>query len=111
MLDDSANLMLNLPEDRPEGREHRGGALHPVRLSPGSKLARVVWLLSIIGLRSGKRTILAERRPLGGHLRSLASCNKGLHHGGPGQRQIAAVVAPAAHRQQPAVTPAISQGA
>ena len=41
-LVEGGSLHQHLPEDRPEGREHRGGALHPVGISPGSKLARIV---------------------------------------------------------------------
>lgn len=35
-----AGLLQHLPEDRPEGREHRANATHPVRVRAGSKLAR-----------------------------------------------------------------------
>jgi len=35
-------LLQHLPEDRPGRREHRGGAIHPVTLAAGSKLARIV---------------------------------------------------------------------
>ncbi len=35
-------LFQHLPQDRPLGREHRGGVRHPVRIVPGSRLAEVV---------------------------------------------------------------------
>ena len=41
-LVEGATLYQHLPEDRPGKREHRGGAIHGVELSPASKLARVV---------------------------------------------------------------------
>ena len=37
-----ATLHQHLPDDRPGTREHRGGAVHDVRLTPGSKLAQLL---------------------------------------------------------------------
>ncbi len=41
-LVEGGSLHQHLPEDRPGTREHRGGAIHGVTLTPQSKLARVV---------------------------------------------------------------------
>ena len=41
-LVEGGSLHQHLPDDRPGSREHRGGAIHAVTLSPASRLARVV---------------------------------------------------------------------
>ena len=41
-LVEGATLLQHLPEDRPGCREHSGGALHPVAVAAGTKLAGVV---------------------------------------------------------------------
>ena len=38
-LTGGGHLHQHLPEDRPRGREHRGGVMHPVHVRPESKLA------------------------------------------------------------------------
>ena len=37
-----AGLLQHLPEDRPDGREHGGGATHPAQIVPDTKLARTL---------------------------------------------------------------------
>ena len=41
-LAEGARLHQHLPDDRPGCREHAGGAQHPVRALPGTRLARLV---------------------------------------------------------------------
>ena len=41
-LVDGADLLQHLPADRPGCQEHAGGALHPVAVLPGTKLAAVL---------------------------------------------------------------------
>jgi putative glutamine amidotransferase len=41
-LAEGAGLHQHLPEDRPGGREHAGGVVHPVRIQPGSRLGRLL---------------------------------------------------------------------
>jgi putative glutamine amidotransferase len=42
-----AGLLQHLPEDRPDGQEHRHGAEHPVRVDPDSKLGEVLGVASL----------------------------------------------------------------
>lgn len=39
---DGGSLHQHIPDDRPGAREHRGNVLHPVEVTPGSKLAALV---------------------------------------------------------------------
>jgi len=41
-LVEGGTLLQHLPEDRPGGREHAGGAVHPVAVTPETKLAAVL---------------------------------------------------------------------
>ncbi|HVS09914.1 MAG TPA: gamma-glutamyl-gamma-aminobutyrate hydrolase family protein [Planctomycetota bacterium] len=46
-LAEGGRLLQHLPEDRPEAREHRGGARHPVLVEPASKLGRALGVESL----------------------------------------------------------------
>ncbi len=46
-LAEGAGLHQHLPDDRPDGREHADGVVHPVRVRPGTKLHELLGVASL----------------------------------------------------------------